>query len=108
MKEGLPKRIKKQKEIKSILLQGEKRKGKYLTLFVNPQAEGDLGFCVLVNNKIKKAVSRNRIKRILREIVRKNRDLFGGSRRKVILFYTSGSAETSYIELEDDLKGLFP
>jgi ribonuclease P protein component len=106
MKELLPKVIKKQREIKKTIEQGEKRKGEYLTLFVNPQPEEDFGFCVLVNKKIKKAVRRNRIKRILREIVRKNIGLFGKTNQRVVLLYNSDSAEVSYIELEDDFRGL--
>ncbi|HEX9917189.1 MAG TPA: ribonuclease P protein component [candidate division Zixibacteria bacterium] len=106
MKESLPKVIKKKEEIEETIQQGEKRKGKYLLGFVRPYSQENFSFCILINRKIKKAVERNRIKRLLREIVRKNKEIFR-TKGRIALLYISRSAETSYSELENDLKGMF-
>jgi ribonuclease P protein component len=106
MNQSLPKVIKGKKEIEETIQHGEKRKGKHLLGFVNPLPREDFSFCILINSKIKKAVERNRIKRVLREIIRKNKEIFKAKGR-ITLLYISGSAETSYTKLENDLKEMF-
>ena len=106
MSQALPRIIKRRAEINQVIQQGEKRRAKYLVAFVQSSSENGLGFCVLVGSKIKKAVKRNRIKRLLKEIVRKNRHplrIDGG----IVLLYSFGSTEVSYTELEVDFKDLF-
>ncbi|MCJ7508666.1 MAG: ribonuclease P protein component [candidate division Zixibacteria bacterium] len=106
MSQSLPRVIKRKEEIEETIQQGEKRKGKYLLGFVHPSSQEDFSFCILINSKIKKAVERNRIKRVLREIVRKNKEIFR-TKGRIALLYISSSAETSYTKLENDLKGMF-
>ncbi len=106
MRKSLTEVIKKKREIRGILAGGEKRRGKYLLAFVQASKGEQFRFCVLVGGKVKRAVDRNRIKRLLREIIRKNRSLVG-NRGDVVLSYSPGWAEVTYHELEADFRNLF-
>jgi len=57
-----------------IFRRGEKIQGRVVTLFVLPETEAQMG--IAVSKKFKRAVDRNRIKRLLREIYRKNKPWF--------------------------------
>ncbi len=63
--------IKKNSEFKTILTQGRQWEGKYINIFILEAKEKKAGF--LVPKKVGNAVTRNRIKRLMRETYRKNR-----------------------------------
>lgn len=63
--------IKKNNEFKTILSRGRQWEGKYIKIFTLEAKERKVGF--LVPKKVGNAVIRNRIKRLMREIYRKNR-----------------------------------
>ncbi len=69
---GLPRKkiLKRSAEIQSVFDAGIKRSGKYLTLFLKPVPEGEEKFAVFINRRVGKAVQRNRMKRLVREIYR--------------------------------------
>ena len=106
MKETLPKVIKKKKDIRDVVAHGEKNKGRYLVVYVKAPSGDEGRFCILVGGKVKKAVDRNRIKRLLREIVRKNKHLLK-KHGDAVLCYSLNRAEISHDELEADFKDLF-
>lgn len=72
--------LKKQDIIRGVLAfdeifqKGEKIRGRYVTLFFVSSEDSKMG--VAVSRKYKKAVTRNRIKRYIREIYRKNKVWF--------------------------------
>lgn len=63
--------ISKDREIRQIFIRGQQWKGKFLKCFFLPAPERKVGF--IVAKKFGKAVTRNRIKRLMREAYRKNR-----------------------------------
>jgi len=63
--------IKKNIEFKTILTRGRQWEGKYIKIFILEAKETKVGF--LVPKKVGNAVIRNRIKRLMRETYRKNR-----------------------------------
>ena len=73
----LPKKeiIRKRKEFSEIFQQGEHWRGKYLNFFFAESESRQIGFTV--PKKLGKAVQRNRIKRLLREVYRRHRHEIG-------------------------------
>jgi ribonuclease P protein component len=58
------------KKIREILKEGKKIETEFFTLYFKKREDFKIGF--LLNSKIGKPVKRNRVKRIIRELVRKN------------------------------------
>lgn len=76
-------RLKKNIEFSKIYSSGKSIAGKSVVIFYKKGNAKKIGFSV--SKKVGNAVQRNRIKRILREIVRKNIDLFPNSYNFIIL-----------------------
>ena len=106
MRKFLPSVIKSRTEINRVVRQAEKKAGKHLVAYVQDTSENGLRFCVLIDSKIRGAVKRNRIKRLLREIVRKNQGWFKPG-TNLVLFYPLGMVDITYKELEADFRNLF-
>jgi ribonuclease P protein component len=106
-KEGFPReiRIKKKYEFDEILKKGKKISGENLTLYRLDTNQGKQKFGIKLNKKIKGAVKRNRIKRLLREILRKNKNKFRES-EKVLVFYRSDTVKVSYRDLLSEFENL--
>ncbi len=67
---------------KEVFEKGEKLKGKWVVIFVVSAQQAQMG--IAVSKKYRRAVDRNRIKRLIREIYRKNKEWF----QKKKLFFT--------------------
>lgn len=102
MSEGLPPghRVKKRGEFRRIQGRGRKVHTRHLLLLVHPSLRGAehprLG--VTVTRKIGNAVARNRVRRRLREIFRRHRDLFPPA-SDVVVIVKRGAPDLSYDEL---------
>lgn len=107
-KEGFPKslRIKNKKEWDEVIKKGERSFSHKLLLLRLKTEEKENKFGVALSSGLKGAVKRNRIKRILREILRRNKDRFL-SGEKIILIYRSKVTEISYHEILNEFSGLF-
>ena len=106
-KEGFPKeiRIKKKSEFEQVTKKGKKIPGKNLILYKLDSNEKPQKFGIKLNRNFKGSVKRNRIKRLLREILRKNKERFKEN-EQVLIFYRSTSAEISYQELLSEFENL--
>jgi ribonuclease P protein component len=107
-KEGFPKslRIKNKKEWDEVIKKGERSFSHNLLLLRLKTAEKENKFGVALSSGLKGAVKRNRIKRVLREILRRNKDRFLPG-EKVILIYRSKVTEISYHEILNEFSRLF-
>jgi ribonuclease P protein component len=84
---GFPKkiRVKKESEFNQIIKNGAKKSGENITLFrLRSQDEGQK-FGIKISRGMKGAVKRNKIKRIIRECLRKNKDKFDPNEKVVLL-----------------------
>jgi ribonuclease P protein component len=107
-KEGFPKgiRVKKESEFRRIMGNGIRKKGKNLILFrLEGNEEEGLRFGIKISGGIKKAVDRNRIKRAIREVLRKNKSRFAKNESVVVVCRPSGLKEKPG-RLKGDLESL--
>jgi len=87
-KEDFPKkiRIKKNSEFNQIIKTGTKKLGENIVLYrLDSSGEGQK-FGIKISRGIKGAVKRNKIKRIIRETLRKNKDKFDSNEKVVVVF----------------------
>ncbi len=107
-KEGFPRslRIKNKKEWDEVIKNGERSFTHNLLLLRLKTAEKETKFGVALTSALKGAVKRNRIKRVLREILRKNKHRFLPG-EKIILIYRSREKEISHTEILEEFSKLF-
>jgi ribonuclease P protein component len=92
---GFPKkiRVKKGSEFDQIIKNGSKRLGENLALYRLRSSDEGQKFGIKIARGIKGAVKRNKIKRILRETLRKNKDKFDPNEKVVVLFRSPGKGK---------------
>jgi ribonuclease P protein component len=107
-KEGYPKslRVKKDSEFRQIMNEGIKKRGDNLIVFRLPRgAEVGQKFGIKIGKGIKKATERNKIKRIIREVLRKNKDRFDEN-ESVVVLVKSAAEEINLHKLKEELVSL--
>lgn len=101
--------LKNKKKIELLFRLGEKKSSdvfefRYLS---SPEKDGELKYVVVAPKKsFPRAVDRNKIKRRLRRVVRKQSDLLGGSNFNWFLFVYLKKDILSSKEMEVEFKGL--
>jgi len=105
--ESLPKSLilKSKKEFEEIFEKGSRKSSGNLTIYCYESKEPGQKFGFLVDKKVKKSVSRNKLKRWLREIVRKNKEKFS-SGQKMIFFSKKEALDKTYWDLHADFERL--
>ncbi len=102
------KTLKKNYEFKNVLSKGKFFVGKYIIIYIrnNNKKENFIG--IAVNTKIGKAVKRNRIKRVIRESYRLNKEKL--KKGKDIVFLWNKSAEikeANFYNISKDMLNIF-
>ncbi len=107
-KEAFPKsiRVKKESEFKRIIEKGIKKKSENLIVFrlLGAGIEGQK-FGIKIARGFKKAVTRNKIKRVIREVLRKNKVKFEKNEGVVVLC-KSTAGEVDVRRLKEELESL--
>jgi len=104
---GLPRErmIKSRERIRRIQKEGTKKEGELFTLYrtkTNPAREPQVA--ILVDRDIRKATERNRLKRLVREVVRLNRP--GLLKRDAILYIKPRAEGKTFWEIQRELVGV--
>jgi ribonuclease P protein component len=84
---GFPKkiRVKKESEFNQIIKKGSKKLGENLVLYRFHSSDEGQKFGIKISRGVKGSVKRNRIKRIIRETLRKNKEEFDSNEKVVVL-----------------------
>ncbi len=83
-----------------VLKNGKKTSGKYTTLFYLPAEVQKIGF--IVSRKYKKAIQRNRLRRLMRDVYRKHKDLFPAG--KTLFYAKYFNQPPTYNNILEDVK----
>jgi ribonuclease P protein component len=94
--------LKSNNEFKRVFLSGDKRIGKYVILYFLPIERNINRYGIITKKYIGNAVKRNRIKRILREILRnKYSNLLSGY--DIVILARKNIINASFKEIEEDI-----
>ncbi|MGB5265603.1 MAG: ribonuclease P protein component [Polyangiales bacterium] len=95
-------RLKKRYEFKRAQLSGRRIHTPHFLIVVLPNAVQNTRLGITVTKKVGTAVQRNRIKRVVREVFRRNRQLFPAS-HDLVFIAKRGATEIDYASLLDEL-----
>ena len=94
--------IKDQKLFNNIIKNGKYIKNSYFVLYSSKKEDPEINFGIAISNKVGKAYLRNKLKRQVRSIIDKNRNLFKNNHNYIIMIRRSCS-EVKYAILEQAL-----
>jgi ribonuclease P protein component len=99
-------RVKKEYEFKRIIENGTKKRGGSLIVFrlLGAGVEGQK-FGIKMSRGIKRAILRNKIKRVLKEVLRKNKDKFDKN-EGVVVVCRCKTGQVNLRKLKEELEGL--
>jgi ribonuclease P protein component len=95
-------RLKKRYEFRRAQLSGRRIHTPHFLIVVQPNALRNTRLGITVTKKVGSAVERNRIKRVVREVFRRNRELFPAS-HDLVFIAKRGSAGIDYGSLLSEL-----
>lgn len=97
-------RLKKRYEFRRVQLNGRRIHTAHFLIVVQPNASPNTRLGITVTKKVGSAVERNRIKRVVREVFRRNRSLFP-AKHDVVFIAKRGAADIDYESLLNELRG---
>ena len=97
-------RLKKRYEFRQVQLNGRRIHTAHFLIVVQPNASPTTRLGITVTKKVGSAVQRNRIKRVVREVFRRNRGLFPPN-HDVVFIAKRGSDDIDYESLLKELRG---
>ena len=96
-------RLRKRREFEECYASGVRMSGRHLQLFLlSRKAAGPARFGVSVSRRLGGAVTRNRLRRRLREIFRRNREVFGSGPFDCVVNLRASAVGAAFYELEQD------
>jgi ribonuclease P protein component len=94
-------RLRKRQEFRQVYAAGRRYSLSLFTVFALPTPRGKTRLGVTVTKKIGRAVKRNRAKRLIREVFRRNKNRIGGS-FDLVVNVKDKLVEATYREVEAD------
>lgn len=103
------KMMKKNYEFKKVLSKGSYQSGQYIEAFIQKTRQNKINLLgIAVSVKLAKAVQRNHIKRLLREVYRKQEDKIEKGYRIVFLWKKKAEiTKATFQNIESDMKTIF-
>lgn len=98
---GPPERIRKNKEFVHIYKKGKRYRGKYFNLVYLSSASSSSRMAVVVSKKVGNAVKRNKFKRWIRTLFRRNKNLLENP-LDIIIIVKKEILEASWLRLQED------
>ena len=98
---SLPERIRKKKEFNHLYKKGKRYRGKYFNLIYLSSASSFSRMAVVVSKKVGNAVKRNKIKRWIRTLFRRNKSLLKAP-LDIIIIAKKEILESSWLTLKGD------
>ncbi|MGH9367754.1 MAG: ribonuclease P protein component [Thermoanaerobaculia bacterium] len=96
-------RLRKRREFEECYASGVRVSGRFLQFFLRP-SPGDCRLGISVPRRVGGAVTRNRVRRRLREIFRRNRDLFAGRPACLVVHARPAASRASFAELSEEYR----
>ncbi len=91
--------IKRPSDFKALISQGKRISSKHITLYFSESGVQQYGFAV--SRKVGNAVKRNKAKRRIKEVVRKNKDLLP-DKKQIVVFVREGCVRMKFSRLEGE------
>ena len=99
--------IKGNKKIEALFNSGKRCSSSFFHCIFELDDSSESGYVVSVPKKnFPRAVDRNKVKRLVREILRKNADAFGDFGTGKFMFIYSSNMIASFLDIEKDFKSL--
>ena len=99
--------IKGNKKIEALFGSGKRCSSSFFHCIFELDDSTESGYVVSVPKKsFSRAVDRNKLKRLVREVLRKNLDVFGGIEGGRFMFIYSSNKIESFLDIEKDFKSL--
>ena len=99
--------LKKNYEFKNVLDKGKFYRGKYITIYINKNKKEKNIIGIAISKKLGKAVKRNRLKRIIRESYRLQKDKITKGNNIVFIWNKNQITDSKSCEVAEDMKELF-
>jgi ribonuclease P protein component len=96
-------RLRKRREFEECYASGTRVSGRHLQIFSLPES-GPSRLGISVPRRVGSATLRNRVRRRLREIFRRNRALLGPSGLRLVIHARPSAAQASFAELLEDYR----
>ena len=96
-------RLRKRREFEECYASGVRVSGRLLQVFLRP-GPGNPRIGISVPRRVGNAVTRNRLRRRVREIFRRNRDLLGESPATLVVHVRPAAAQASFPELLEEYR----
>ena len=101
------KTLKKNYEFKNVLDKGKFYKGKYVTIYLSKNKKNENVIGIAISKKLAKAVKRNRLKRLIRESYRIQRDSLEKGYNIVFIWNKQANVDSNYKNVSEDIISLF-
>ncbi len=99
--------LKKNYEFKRILEKGKFYRGNYITMYIIPNSQQENVIGIAISKKLAKAVKRNRLKRLIRESYRLQKEELKKGYRMVFLWSKKQIQQIKCEAIQQDMHSLF-